>query len=62
VEEVPSSVRTIIGVGTSVTAFVGRALKGSTEEAIAIRSFADYERLYGGLWTKSNMSYAVDQY
>lgn len=62
VEEVPSSVRSIIGVGTSITAFVGRALKGPVNKAILIHSFADYTRIFGGLWQKSSMSYAVYQY
>ncbi|MCL2643241.1 MAG: phage tail sheath subtilisin-like domain-containing protein [Candidatus Bathyarchaeota archaeon] len=62
VEELPSSVRSIIGVGTSITAFVGRAIKGPTNKATLIHSFADYTRIFGGLWNKSNMSYAVYQY
>lgn len=62
IEEVPSSVRTITGVATSITAFVGRALKGPADKALMIHNFADFERLYGGLWKKSNMSYAVYQY
>jgi uncharacterized protein len=62
VEELPSAVRTIMGVGTSITAFVGRALKGPTDKATLIHSYADYVRTFGGLWKKSNMSYAVYQY
>jgi phage tail sheath protein FI len=62
VEELPSSVRTIIGVGTSITAFVGRALKGPTDKATTIYSYADYVRIFGGLWKKSTMSYAVYHY
>jgi uncharacterized protein len=62
IEELPSAVRTIMGVGTSITAFVGRALKGPTDKANLIHSYADYVRTYGGLWKKSNMSYAVYQY
>jgi phage tail sheath protein FI len=62
VEELPSSVRTIIGVSTSITAFVGRALKGPTDKATLIHSYADYVRIFGGLWKDSNMSYAVYQY
>jgi phage tail sheath protein FI len=62
VEELPSSVRTIKGVDTSITAFVGRALKGPINKAILIHSYGDYERFFGGLWKKSNMSYAVYQY
>jgi len=62
VEELPSSVRSIIGVGTSITAFIGRAIKGPTNKATTIHSYADYTRIFGGLWKKSNMSYAVYQY
>ena len=59
IEEVPSGVRTITGVATSITAFIGRALKGPTDEPITITSFGDFERLFGGLWVDSTMSYAV---
>ena len=62
IEEIPSGVRTIIGVSTSITAFVGRALKGPTNEPVIIHSFGDYERIFGGLWIHSTMSYAVQQY
>ena len=62
IEEVPSSVRTITGVATSITAFVGRALKGPVDKALMIHNFTEFERLYGGLWKESNMSYAVYQY
>jgi len=59
IEEIPSGVRTITGVATSITAFIGRALRGPVNEPTTINSFADYERLFGGLWEKSTMSYAV---
>jgi len=62
IEEVPSGVRTIVGVATSITAFIGRAQRGPTDEPIRIQSFADYERLFGGLWEPSTMSYAVQQF
>jgi hypothetical protein len=62
VEEIPSSVRAITGVATSITAFVGRALKGPVDKALTIHNFADFERLYGGLWKESNVSYSVQQY
>ena len=62
IEEVPSGVRTITGVATSITAFVGRALRGKVLEPVRIQSFADYERAFGGLWEESTMSYAVQQY
>lgn len=62
IEEVPSGVRTIIGVGTSITAFVGRALRGPVNEPVVIHGFADYQRRFGGLWARSPMSYAVHHY
>ncbi|MBU4491237.1 MAG: phage tail sheath subtilisin-like domain-containing protein [Euryarchaeota archaeon] len=59
IEEVPSGVRTITGVATSITAFIGRASRGPVNEPITINSFGDYERHFGGLWLKSAMSFAV---
>ncbi len=61
-EEIPSGVRTITGVATSITAFIGRALKGKLDEPVTITSFGDYERHYGGLWVDSTMSYAVQDF
>lgn len=62
IQELPSDVRTITGVSTSTTAFIGRALRGPTDSATLIHSFADYVRIFGGLWKDSKMSYAVYQY
>ncbi len=62
IEEIPSGVRTITGVATSITAFIGRAWKGPLDDAVTITSIADYERMFGGLWRKSTMSYAVSQF
>jgi phage tail sheath protein FI len=59
VEEIPSGVRTITGVATSITAFIGRARHGPVNTAVTINSFADFERRFGGLWADSTMSYAV---
>ena len=55
----PSGVRTITGVATSITAFVGRAAAGPTDEPTMLTSFADYERQFGGLDVASPMSYSV---
>src|SRR5262245_2308998 len=59
IEEVPSGVRTITGVATSRTAFIGRALEGPVNDPVLIAGFADFERRFGGLWVDSMMSYAV---
>lgn len=65
VEEVPSGARAIAGVSTSVTAFVGPCARGSTEVTSApprIGSWADFERVFGGLTVDSELSYAVRQF
>jgi uncharacterized protein len=62
IEEVPSGVRTITGVATSITAFVGRALRGPTDRPQLVQSFAEFSRAYGGLWSDSPMSYAVQHF
>jgi phage tail sheath protein FI len=59
IEEIPSGVRPITGVATSITAFVGRALRGPVDEAIVITAYGDFERIFGGLWLESNLGYAV---
>ena len=59
VEEIPSGVRTIVGVPTSIAAFIGRAQKGPVNQATVINSYPDYERTFGGLWLNSSMSFAV---
>jgi len=62
IEEVPSGVRSITGVATSVTAFIGRARRGPTDRPRLVQSFAEFDRVYGGLWVESLMSYAVQHY
>ncbi len=59
IEEIPSGVRTITGVATSITAFVGRAARGLTGTPVTITSFADFERAFGGLWKDSSLGFAV---
>jgi uncharacterized protein len=59
IEEISSGVRTIVGVSTSVTAFVGWAAKGPTDRAELVLSWPDYVRKFGGLHRHSLMSYAV---
>lgn len=59
IEEVPSAVRPIAGVSTSVTAFVGAATRGPTNRPTNVQSFSDFEKKFGGLSQWSTMSYAV---
>ena len=62
VQEIPSGVRTITGVSTSVTAFVGAAKRGPINSATHVFSFSDFERYFGGLDANSEMSYSVRQF
>ncbi|MCP3061296.1 phage tail sheath subtilisin-like domain-containing protein [Myxococcus sp. K38C18041901] len=59
IEEIPSGVRTITGVPTSITAFVGRALRGPVNEPVVCNGYGDFERSFGGLWGDGAMSFAV---
>ena len=59
IEEIPSGVRTITGVATSITAFIGRARRGPVNEPVIINAFGDFERIFGGLNTEYPMSYAI---
>ena len=58
-QEIPSGGQSITGVATSITAFIGRALRGPVNEPITINSYADFERIFGGLWVNSTLGYAV---
>jgi phage tail sheath protein FI len=60
--EEPSDVRTIVGVATSITAFVGRTLRGPVLEPMLVHSFNEFRDIFGGLWWNSPLSYAVQQY
>jgi phage tail sheath protein FI len=62
VEEIPSGVRTITGVATSITAFVGWAPKGPTDRATLVLSWADFARTFGGLDKRSYLGYAVSHF
>lgn len=62
IEELSSGVRTITGVATSITAFVGRALRGSVELPVRVQSITEFERAFGGLWRGSPMTYAVSHF
>jgi Bacteriophage tail sheath protein len=59
IEEIPSGVRSISGVATSITTFIGRAKQGPVDDPIAINSFADFERHFGVLDAACPLSYAV---
>ena len=60
--EQPSGVRTITGVSTSVTAFLGPAKQGPVEEAVHVLNWPSFVKTFGGLNPGSEMSYAVQQF
>jgi phage tail sheath protein FI len=47
---------------TGITAFVGRTLRGPLNRPVVLHGFAEYERVFGGLWQPSTLSYAIEQY
>jgi len=62
IEEVPSGVRPITGVATSIAAFLGFFTRGPMHEARRILSAADFDRDFGGLRADSVATYAVQQF
>ncbi|WP_374943179.1 phage tail sheath family protein [Sphingomonas sp.] len=59
IEEVPSGTRAITGVATAICAFVGRARQGPVNEPVFVNGLGDFDRVFGGLWLQSPMSFAV---
>jgi uncharacterized protein len=62
IQELPSSTQPIIGVATSITAFIGRAARGLVNQPVTINSFADFQRNFGGLWNQSYLGFAVQDF
>jgi phage tail sheath protein FI len=62
IQEVSSGVRTIAGVATSITAFVGNFSQGPTDRAVRVLNFSEFEQVYGGLNSRSEASYAIYQF
>lgn len=62
IEEVPSGVRTIAGVPTSIAAFVDAFARGPLNKAVRVFNFGDFEREFGGLDINSEASYGIRQF
>ena len=62
VAEVSGDGRTISGVPTATTAFIGSALRGPTNRAVPVRSVAEFEQRFGGLSDKHELGYALRQF
>jgi len=62
IEEVPSGVRTLTGVATSITAMVGRTRRGPLNHPVRAFNFGEFERVFGGLWDDAPLTFAALQY
>jgi uncharacterized protein len=62
IEEVPSGVRTITGVATSISAFAGWAARGPVDSATLVQSWPEYERVYGGRDRRSYFGHSVNHF
>jgi phage tail sheath protein FI len=63
IQEQPSGVHTIVGVSTSVTAFVGAARMGPTNAPIDVGSVAEYTRTFGVPWDRNHpMGHTVSHF
>ena len=59
VQEIPSGVRTIVGVGTSVGMFIGRAKTGRLNEPVQCLSYEDFVRAFSDADAGGDMMRAV---
>jgi phage tail sheath protein FI len=62
IEELPSGVRTIVGVSTSTTAFIGGFSRGPVDAPIRCFNPGDWERNFGGLKADDECGYAIQQF
>ena len=62
VQEVDSGAHVIAGVPTSITAFVGRAVKGALNEPITVSNYAEFESAFGGFAAGMPVPYAVHDF
>ena len=49
-------------LATARTAFVGRTLRGPVNRPVFIKSFAEFQHIFGGLWQPSLLGYAIEQF
>jgi phage tail sheath protein FI len=59
IEEIPSGLKPIQGVGTSTAAFVGLAQRGPYGEAVPITSFAQFLKTFGSFIDGAFLAFAV---
>jgi len=59
IEELPSGVRTLVGVATSIAAFLGRAAAGPVDQPVEVNGIGEFERELGSISPAYPMSLAV---
>ena len=62
VTEAVGSDQPIARLPTATTGFVGRALRGPVNYPVRVRSLAEFQQVFGGLWQPSMLGYAVEQF
>ena len=62
VAEGPGADSAVNPLPSAVTAFIGRTLRGPVNRPVAVRSYAEFHQVFGGLWQPSPLGYAVEQF
>ena len=62
VEEAPRGEHRIARPPTTLTAFVGRTLRGPVNEPVTVEDMDDFRRIFGGPWSASPMWSTVSDY
>jgi hypothetical protein len=62
IEEVSSGVHAIVGVSTSIGAFIGRTAKGPIDRAERVTDLATFGRKFGGAHPDSDLADSVSQF
>ncbi|MDP9082262.1 MAG: hypothetical protein M3N50_00620 [Pseudomonadota bacterium] len=62
VEEERGPEQSIVRLATARTAFVGRTLRGPVNRPVLLKSFGEFQHIFGGLWQPSPLGYAVEQF
>ncbi len=62
IQELQSGSKAIVGVPTSIAAFVGYTARGHDNTAARIFNFGDFERLFGGITQDSLVSHQVKHF
>ena len=62
IEEVPSGVHAIVGVSTSIAAFLGRTVKGPIDRAVRVTDRAAFIREFGGPHPNNDLAASFNQF